>query len=362
MPLTVGNPLDIWSVDKIPDLSEKTCVITGGSEGIGAATVNYLLQHKVKKVWNLSNDPTRDSGAREFWDEQANENVSSRVEFVELDLGNYQAVRQAAKKIQNATDQLDILICNAAIGMYAEDVPSKDSREGDGPSIDRHFAVNNVGHAVLTQELLPQIKAAAQANKDARIVYLASNLHYSCPKETSFASLDELNKPIGPTLAYNRTKMGNVLYVKRLARDLKETDIFVNSVHPGVVKTAQQDGVLETYGGKIKETLGETAGGIAAGAMTAANYTARALGMKDSLSGCLSTLYAATAPEVRTNRYSGEFVVPPGHVQQADDRALDTDFQDRCYNLIQTAIDNDYGNDRGKDHSHDTQARGSSTI
>lgn len=367
MPLTIGNPADIWTVGKIPDLSGKTCVITGGNEGIGAATVNYLLQNKIKHVYNLSNDPAREAGAREFWNKDAGgADVAKNVTFYEVDLGNYDAVRKAADKIKQQIDSLDILICDAAIGMYATDVPPSTEREGGSKqAIDRHFAANNVGHAVLTQELLPLVKAAGKKNGDARIVYLASNLHYSCPSETKFASIDELNADLGPTLQYNRSKMGNVLYVKKLARELKKDgvdNVFCLSVHPGVVATSQQDGVLESYGNIVKEELGETAGSVAETVMVATNHAARAVGMKDSLDGSLSTLWSATSPEIKERGYTGEFVVPRGHVQEADKRALDEGFQDRCWDLIQLCIKQNYANDVGADHTRDSTARGSSTI
>ena len=368
MPLTIGNPTDIWTVGKIPDLSGKTCVITGGNEGIGAATVNYLLQNQIKHVYNLSNDPARESGAREFWNEEAGSDVAKNVTFYEADLGDYASVRKTVEAIKKQTDTVDILICNAAIGMYTTDVPESSAKEAAGNkdhAIDRHFAANNVGHAILTQELLPLVKAAGAKTGDARIVYASSNLHYSCPEETKFASLDELNADLGPTLQYNRSKMANMLYVKKLARNLKQggvDNVFVLAIHPGVVATSQQDGVLESYGGIATEKLGETAGKVATTLLTAANYAARAVGMKDSLDGSLSTLWSATSPEVREKGYTGEFVVPRGHVQEADKRALDENFQDSCYDLIQKCIKEDWGNSVGADHTKDSTARGSSTI
>lgn len=267
--------------------------------------------------------------------------------------------------MKKETDRVDILNCNAAIGMYNTDVPSTTTDKKH--ALDRHFACNNVGHAILTQGLLPLIKETAKKTGDARIVIMASNLHFSCKQEVKFASVDEVNTDLGPTEQYNRSKMGNVLYTKKLARIFKgegiANQIFVNCCHPGVVATAQQDGVLESYGKKIDETLG---GGIVAQAanavMTGANMVARTVAMKDSTSGCLSSLYAATSPEVKENAYNGEYIVPNGTIQEADKRALDTQFQDACWNVIQECIEKDLGNVVGADHQEGSTARGSSTI
>jgi len=72
-------------------------------------------------------------------------------------------------------------------------------------------------------------------------------------------------------------------------------------------------------------------------------------------------LFAGTAEEVKTSGISGEYIVPNGTIQKADDRALSEENQDKLYNLIQTCIEKDYGNVHGADHQ-DSQARGFATI
>lgn len=234
-------------------------------------------------------------------------------------------------------------------------------------AVDRHFAVNNVAHAILTDSLLDLIKSTGKKTGDARIVVMASNLHFSADSSVKWESIDELNTDLGPTLQYNRSKMGNVLYAKKLARILQQEGlsdkVFVNSVHPGVVKTAQQDGALETYTDKVHETLGDgVVGQAAVSVMTGANYAARALLMKDSPEGALSALYAGTSPEVKEKGLQGEYIVPNGHVQTADKRALDEGYQDKFWKLLQECIEKGYGNVRGADHQVGSTARGSATI
>lgn len=360
-----ANILNPWSASKIPSLAGKVAVITGGNEGIGAAFTTELLKNGLSKVFIASNDPLRHDDAVKHFSKEVGSDVSDKVVFHKMDLGDYTSVRKAVDEIKKATDRVDILNCNAAIGMYKPDVPSSTTEKTYG--LDRHFACNNVGHAILTQGLLPLIKQTGAKTQDARIVILASNLHFSCDSSTKFASVDELNRELGPTLQYNRSKMGNVLYAKRLARDFQSEGIshqvFINSVHPGVVKTAQQDGALETYENIIKNTVGDgVVGQAASAALGAANYTARELMMKDTPEGALSSLFAATSPEVKEKGLNGEYIVPNGHTQQADKRALDTNYQDACWNVIQECIEKDVGNVKGFDHAQDDTSRGSATI
>lgn len=184
-------------------------------------------------------------------------------------------MKKAVEQIKNETDRVDILDCSAAIGMYTTDIPSDTSDKKY--ALDRHFAVNNVGHAILTEGLLPLIKKTADKTGDARIVIMASNLHFSAPSDVKFESIEELNTSLGPTLQYNRSKLGNVLYAKKLDRMIRaegtyEGKIFVNCIHPGVVKTAQQDGVVEAYQKIVKDNVGEGIIGQAASSALAGEF------------------------------------------------------------------------------------------
>jgi len=361
----VHDMLNPWSASKIPSLTGRVAVVTGGNEGIAAAFITELFKHDIAKVIIASNDTARHKDAVEHFSKEAGKDVSSKVIFHEMDLGDYSAVKKVVEQIKKETDRLDILNCSAAIGMYTTDVPTNTTDKKH--ALDRHFACNNVGHAILTQGLLPLIKETAKKTGDARIVIMASNLHFSASSDVKFASVDELNTSLGPTLQYNRSKLGNVMYAKKLARQFKAEGfgdkLFVNSIHPGVVKTAQQDGALESYQDVAEEKLGTgILGTVAKGALAASNYTMRVLAEKDSPAGALSALFAGTAEEVKERGLSGEYIVPNGTIQEADKRALDESFQDRLYNLIQECIEKDLGNVQGADHQEGSTARGNATI
>ncbi|KAJ4406815.1 hypothetical protein N0V82_010041 [Gnomoniopsis sp. IMI 355080] len=366
MAQVITDMLNPWSADKIPDLSDKVAVVTGGNEGIAAAFCTELFKHNVSKVIIVSNDAARHKDAvAHFTKESGRDLVSNQVVFHEVDLGDYDAVKKVVEQIKNETDRIDILDLSAAIGMYKTDVP--ESTTDKSHALDRHFAVNNVGHAILADGLLELVKKTGKKTGDARIVVMASNLHFSADSSVKWESIEELNTDLGPTLQYNRSKMGNVLYAKKLARIFKQEGIddqvFVNSIHPGVVKTAQQDGALETYTEKVQATLGDgIIGNAAASALEGANYAARALLMKDSPAGALSALYAATSPEVKDKKLQGEYIVPNGTVQTADKRALDENYQDKFWTLLQECISKGYGNAQGADHQKGSTVRGSSTV
>ena len=146
-------------------------------------------------------------------------------------MGDWKRVTEAAKQIRNETDRLDILINNAARGIMTYQLTDY--------GLDRHMAVNHFGHVILTSHLLPLLKETAKTHGKVRISNQGSNAHQQSPKETKFASLDELNQDLGPMPLYGRSKLANILYSRYLARHLtaEHPNVLVNATHPGIVET-----------------------------------------------------------------------------------------------------------------------------
>jgi len=162
--------------------------------------------------------------------------------------------------------------------------------------VDRHFALNHVGHVILTSHLLPLLKKTAENGNTVRIVTVGSNLHESTPSDTKFASIEEINRDIGPNPQYGRSKLAEMLYVKFLSKHLtpKQPKILANTVHPGIVDTKMsQKDIHEPY----------PLGGYA-----------MSVGMKpfkkNQFEGCVSAMYAATKTEK-----SGQYICPPAVVE-----------------------------------------------
>jgi NAD(P)-dependent dehydrogenase (short-subunit alcohol dehydrogenase family) len=91
------------------------------------------------------------------------------------------------------------------------------------------FNINLFSLVALTREFLPLLKKS----EAGRIVNLASILG-----SLTLQAMDP--SPIAPLrkFAYNASKAAVNVFTIHLAAELKDTDIKVNSVHPGWVKTA----------------------------------------------------------------------------------------------------------------------------
>lgn len=181
------------------------------------------------------------------------------------------------------------------------------------------MALNHFGHAVLTSHLLPVLKKTASTGSKVRIVNLSSNAHEMAPKDTKFASLDELNQDLGPNPQYGRSKLADLLYARYLARHLSSShpNILVNATHPGFVETRQStEFVHEAYP-------------LAGYGMSVVMNPLK----KDNITGAVSTLFAATVTEK-----SGEYICPPAIPEPGSALANDEELGEQLMKLTRDIV------------------------
>lgn len=237
--------------------------------------------------------------------------TASKVEWLPCDLADWNAIAQVAQKISSNTKRLDILINNAARGIMTAQITSY--------GVDEHMAVNHIGHVILTSHLLPVLKKTAATGDTVRIVNLGSNAHQSTPKDTKFASVEELNHDNGPTVQYGRSKLAAMLYARYLASHLTadHPKILVNSVHPGIVDTkATRLDIHEPYplGGYGMSVLSKPF-------------------QKTQFEGCVSAMYAAT-----TTERSGKYICPPARIEDGSELARSNELAEQLMRLTEEIV------------------------
>lgn len=220
-----------FSVEDVPDLSGKVAVITGGSEGIGYAYTHTLLTHNIKHLFVLSVSKDVVDGAVDAIKEEMGPDAAGKVTWFQCDMADWKRVKETADKIASQTDRIDILINNAARGIVTYQITDY--------GVDRHMAVNHFGYVILISHLLPILKKTASEGNTVRISNQTSNADEFASKDTKFASLDELNRDLGPNKLYGRAKLTGILYARYLARHL-------TSAHPGILAKATHPGVVDT--------------------------------------------------------------------------------------------------------------------
>lgn len=200
-------------------MKDKIVFITGGNSGIGKATAIDLAKMGATVVIMARN---KTKGLAAIEDIKKVSKVA--VDLIVGDLSSFASIRQAAATFNEKYDRLDVLINNA--GLVAKEF----TKTEDG--FETQFAVNHLGHYLLTNLLQDKLKSAPKA----RVINVSSDLHLSAKFDVaSFKNAPTNYATFG---AYGQSKLCNVLFTKALAKHFKNDNISVNALHPGVVATS----------------------------------------------------------------------------------------------------------------------------
>jgi len=133
-------------------------------------------------------------------------------------------VRNVAEILKSRYEKIDVLINSA--GIY------KRKRVVTVDGYEEMFAANHLGPFLLTNLLLEWLQTAVQSNGSARVLNITapSTVPLNFDDLQSERNFNSLN-------TFRATKMANLLFTFALARQLENTGITVNAIHPGVVRS-----------------------------------------------------------------------------------------------------------------------------
>jgi NAD(P)-dependent dehydrogenase (short-subunit alcohol dehydrogenase family) len=200
------------------DISEKICLVTGGTSGIGAAAALQLA-----RLGSTVIITGRNAGKCAHQVEKIKHSVpGARIDFLQADLSSLMQVRQLTKDFAERYSRLDVLINNAG-AIFANRMVSVDGLE-------MTFALNYMSCFLLTNLLLDRLKAS----RSARIMMVSSAAHkYGKINFEDLQSEHDYNR----MQAYAQSKLANIYFTYALARRLEGTSLTANALHPGSVAT-----------------------------------------------------------------------------------------------------------------------------
>ena len=208
-------------------MSKKTrvAVITGASAGIGLAAAKAMAALGWRVI-GLGRNPKRSRDALRDIQRHA---PHARVDMVIADLAIMAEARRAADEISQLTDSVDILLNNAGgIGKELNLTP-----EGN----EAVFAGNHLGPFLLTNELLPLLRAASAKAEPGRVRVV--NVSSAASGSSSGLDWDDLQSKDNYIAysAYANAKLANLMFTRALATRLEEDGIAVYAMHPGIADT-----------------------------------------------------------------------------------------------------------------------------
>ncbi|KAK4571557.1 hypothetical protein RGQ29_030115 [Quercus rubra] len=283
-----------------------TAIVTGASSGIGTETTRVLALRGVHVIMGVRNM----AAGKDAKEAIVKEIPTAKVDAMELDLSSMVSVKKFASDFNSSGLPLNILINNAGV-MATPFMLSKDN-------IELQFATNHLGHFLLTNLLLENMKKTSRkSRKEGRIVNVSSEAHRFSYREG--IRFDKLNDKSGYSsfAAYGQSKLSNVLHANELARTIKQDDgmeITANSLHPGAIATNlfRQSNIMNG----IVSTLGRFV-------------------LKNVQQGAATTCYVALHPQVKG--VSGEYF-SDSNLSKASTQGRDSELAKKLWDFSMNLI------------------------
>jgi NAD(P)-dependent dehydrogenase (short-subunit alcohol dehydrogenase family) len=193
-------------------MSDKVVIITGASDGIGAAAARLLKAQGAKVVIVGRSSQKTKAVASEL-----------NAPYYVADFTRLDDVRTLAAQLKKDFPRIDVLANNAG-GVMGERTLTVDGYE-------MTIQVNHLAPFLLTNLLLDTLIASK-----ATVIATSSLAHTGAGK----LDLDDINLEHGYSRmsAYGKAKLMNILFTKELHKRYHERGIAASAFHPGVVRTS----------------------------------------------------------------------------------------------------------------------------
>ena len=201
-------------------MENRRILVTGANAGIGKATVEGLAELGANVIMVCRNEKKGEKALKEIQEKTGNKNLDLMI----CDFASLKSINNFVKNFKKKYDRLDVLVNNhGAVFLtksYTED------------SLESTFAVNHIGYFSLTLQLLEILKAG----NNPRIVNVSSSSSYKV-KNLEIDDYNWKKRRYYLMDAYADSKLYNIMFTIYLAKKLEDTNITVNCLHPGYVKT-----------------------------------------------------------------------------------------------------------------------------
>lgn len=217
-----------WTAENIPPQNGKTILITGANSGLGFEATKVLSKKEAHIIMTARNLQK----GNEALEAIKKENPSAKLHLMQLDLADFNSIREFSDEFHSKYSKLDVLINNAG-------VMNPPKREVTKQNFEVQFGTNHLGHFLLTGLLLDILKNTPNSR-----VSVQSSIVHKTESMKPDIYFDDLNfeKSYNRDQAYAQSKLANLLFAYEFDRRLKANNIntIVTAAHPGYTKTNLQ--------------------------------------------------------------------------------------------------------------------------
>lgn len=181
--------------------NNKTALITGGTNGMGLATAQKMIEEGGRVIITGRSKETVN---------RALEILGEKAFGIVSDAGNMNDLMNLQQEIRKYTDQIDWVFVNAGYGRFAP------VEHVDGSHFDELFNMLVKGSFFTVQQVLPLMKSGSSVIFNTSVATEIAMHNFS---------------------VYSAAKSGVQSFIKTFAVELTERGIRVNGVSPGHIKT-----------------------------------------------------------------------------------------------------------------------------
>ncbi len=200
------------------DVSGKVAIVTGGSRGIGEMIAEGLVANGVRTYITARKAAACDATAERL--SEFGECIS-----VPADIATEEGIDALHATLTEREDKLHILVNNAGAAWGA---PLGEFPEA---GFDKVMNVNVKAPFMLTQKLLPELRAAASVEDPARVIMTGS--------------IDGIRVPVGDNFSYSASKAGIHMLARHMAHFMNTDNITVNTIAPGPFESKMMSYMLD---------------------------------------------------------------------------------------------------------------------
>jgi NAD(P)-dependent dehydrogenase (short-subunit alcohol dehydrogenase family) len=190
-------------------MEQKIILVTGANRGIGLEIVKQVATMGHIAILTARDEDKGKNAAAEL------QNSGLNAQFVQLDAVDENSIEKAAKCVAETFGRLDVLVNNAGIFNDRENSLTVSKK-----AVQEHLDINFIAPLIISQAFMPLLRKST----GGRIINFSSQM-------------GRLNGMGGGSAAYRFSKTAINSLTAAMAADVAGTNIKVNSMCPGWVKS-----------------------------------------------------------------------------------------------------------------------------